>query len=99
MIYVIEFSNKKSRKINENELRKFKENVSASFVEMDDGGLVNPSFVVSIDEDVESSREESKRISRERTALELAPNPDRGTKKMAEILERNRPHFLLGEES
>jgi len=52
MIYKLYLSNGTSMPVNEQELQKFKDNTSASFIELT-AGIINPSFVVSIMLDTE----------------------------------------------
>ena len=52
MIYKLYLSNGTSIPVNEQELQKFKDNTSASFIELT-AGIINPSFVVSIMLDTE----------------------------------------------
>src|ERR1035437_7920777 len=54
MIYKLNLSNKESITISEEEFIKFKENISAHFIEFE-SGIVNPSFVISIIADEQES--------------------------------------------
>ncbi len=94
MIYKLQLSNsKETLRLTEEEVAKFKSNIGANFIEFSEG-IVNPSFVVSIIIDRESSREESKRIAREHTMIEIAQTIEKGTPHMKEVLEKYRPEFL-----
>lgn len=61
------------------------------------GRFINKSFLVSTDVDVQATREENMRLGRGQKQI-AGPN-ERGTKTMKDILEKNRPTFLLGEEA
>jgi len=63
MIYTLHLSNGSKIPVNEIELQKFKDNTSASFIELT-AGIINPSFVVSIIMDTELTMlNNKKRIS------------------------------------
>lgn len=94
MIYKLLLSNsKETLRLTEQELEKFKANVGANFIEFSEG-IVNPSFVVSITIDRDASREESKRLARERTNLEISAPDERGTESMKQAIEKYKPDFL-----
>lgn len=59
MIYKLQLSNKESIQITQEEYEKFKRNIDNNFIEFK-GGLVNPSFVVSITIDYEASAQDKK---------------------------------------
>lgn len=60
MIYTLHLSNGGKIPVNELELKKFKENISSNFIELT-GGIINPSFVVSVLVDIELTMLENKR--------------------------------------
>lgn len=97
MIYKLHLSNSKDTlRLTEDEYKKFKDNIGLSFIEFSEG-IVNPSFVVSITIDREGTREENMKLGRGHA--QLPAHNERGTQTMKEVLEKNRPQFLLGEES
>lgn len=94
MIYKLQLSTKESISINEKELEKFRQNVGANFIELENG-IINPSFVVSITADWEATRAETKSLRASSESYLPEPiNDERGSQTMKEELERYRPEFM-----
>ena len=70
-IYKLTLSNKESLLIDEIELQKFENNVDKNFIKLKNG-IINPSFVVSITLDKESTYEVNKEITFKNKPLEIA---------------------------
>lgn len=64
MIYKLQLSNKETISITQVEYDKFKNNISANFVELNNR-IVNPSFVVSVTPDYEATSQENNQIANE----------------------------------
>ncbi len=64
MIYKMQLSNKENISISQQEYDKFKDNISANFVELNNR-IVNPSFVVSVTPDYEATSQENGKIANE----------------------------------
>jgi len=105
MIYKLQLSTKEEIILSELEYVKFKENISANFIEFE-RGIVNPSFVVSIIIDEELTKKDSfEKINlmvRSRTTEEviselktLVRNEDlKSMKRVSELIKENLPKLL-----
>jgi len=105
MIYKLQLSTKEEIILSELEYVKFKENISANFIEFE-RGIVNPSFVVSIIIDEELTKKDSfEKINlmvRSKTTEEviselktLVRNEDlKSMKRVSELIKENLPKLL-----
>ena len=75
MIYKLQLSNKELISISQEEYDKFKNNISANFVELNNR-IVNPSFVVSVTPDYEATSQENNRIENEKLVERISAPMD-----------------------
>lgn len=70
MIYKLQLSNKETVSISQEEYDKFKSNISANFVELNNR-IINPSFVISVTPDYEATAQENSKVANERLVEKL----------------------------
>jgi len=70
MIYKMQLSNKETISISQQEYDKFKDNISANFVELNNR-IVNPSFVISVTPDYEATAQENGKVANEKLKDQL----------------------------